>query len=170
VNQKLLAMMNDTEQALVRETTKEQLAKLDEDALIALHTRVRRARDKYSKNYRRQAAGQVVADSARGGASAKNQRTRAKAEVFEQVLADVSRQLAVVARRSAAELRTERLAAARASSGRSSAPARQAKPKPASAPAPKRNTRAQSKTPIDNKRTASTRATGARRQAKRDSR
>jgi len=171
MNQKLLAMMNETEQALIRESAKDQLVLLDEDELLELHTRVRRARNKYSKNYRRQAAGQVAADSSRGAASAKNARTRDKAEVFEGVLADVSRQLAVVAKRSETELRAERLAAARAAKGTPNRAARRsssAAPKAQTAPA--RPTRARQPAPIDTKRAASTRAAGARSQAKRDAR
>ena len=55
----------------------------------------------------------MAADASRAAASSKNQRTRAKAEVFEDALARVSRRLAALARQSAAELRAERLAAAR---------------------------------------------------------
>ena len=45
---------------------------------------------------------------------ATNQRDRGKAEVFELALARVSRQVAVLAGQAAAELKAERLAAARA--------------------------------------------------------
>ena len=98
MNRKLLAMLNDAEQALVREATPDQLAQLDEDELIELHTRIRRARNKYSKLYRRRAGERVKADSSRGRASAANACTRVKAEIFEDVLADVSRRLAAVAK------------------------------------------------------------------------
>ena len=46
---------------------------------------------------------------ARGAASAKNLRTRDKAEVFEDALARVSRRLGALARQQADELRAERL-------------------------------------------------------------
>lgn len=110
MNQRLRAMMNESEQQLLRESAPRRLAKLDEDELLALHTRVRRARTKYATSYRRRAGAQVRAKRARAGASAGNSRTRHKAEAFEEALAVVSRRLAVVAGRSAAMLRAERLA------------------------------------------------------------
>lgn len=113
MNQKLLSMLNDAEQALVREVEPKRLAKLDEDGLIDLHTRVRRARNKYTKLYRQRAGGQVGAKGRRSGASSSHAKTRAKAEIFEEVLSTVSRRLATVARASAAELKAERLAAAK---------------------------------------------------------
>ena len=167
MNKQLLAMMNALEHELLRDVYDGDLGSLDEDDLIELHDRVRRARNKYSKLYRRQAGAQVATDASRAKASAKNQRTRDKAEIFEDALARVSRRLAALARESAAELRTERLAAAR-----------RAGPEPGST-SRRRATgdgavgdvgRSGGKTPASRKRTASTRATGARRQAKRNSR
>lgn len=112
MNQSLLRMLTADEQTLVLATEPKRLDPLDEDALVELHDRVRRARTKYAKLYRRQASAQVRADAARGRASAKNASTAAKAEIFEDALARVSRRLATVARQSAAALRAERLAAA----------------------------------------------------------
>ena len=60
------AMLNESEQALLREIEPRKLRKLDEDELVAVHQRVRRARNKYSKNYRRGAAAQVAKDGGRG--------------------------------------------------------------------------------------------------------
>lgn len=117
MNKKLLAMMNPAEQALVREVYDGDLAALDEDALIDLHTRVRRARNKYSKLYRRRSAAKVKADKGRAKASAANSRTARKAEVFEDALAKVSRRLARVARDESEALKQERLAAARGVKG-----------------------------------------------------
>jgi hypothetical protein len=114
VNKQTRKMLNDTEQELLRLTEADALKELDEDALIDLHTRVRRARTKYTKLYRRRAAAQVSADATRGRASKVNQRTALKAEVFEDALARVSRRLARVAWISADRLREERLQAARA--------------------------------------------------------
>ena len=104
------AMLNDTEKALLRETEPSALAGRDEDALAALHDRVRRARNKYSKLYRRRASAQVGADAARGRAHATHARTVVKAEAFEEALAEVSLHLARAARSSAEALKAERLA------------------------------------------------------------
>ena len=120
MDKRLMAMMNDSEQELVRDVYDGELRSLDEDDLLDLHTRVRRARNKYSKLYRRQAAAKVTSDQSRGTASAANQRTARKAEVFEDALAKVSNQLARVARAQADELKKERLDAARAAKSPSS--------------------------------------------------
>ena len=166
MNQTLLSMLNDAEQQLLREVEPERLQELDEDELLDLHTRVRRARTKYTKLYRRRAAAQVEADASRGRASAVNVAPRTKAEIFEGALATVSRRLAAVARQSAADLRAERLSDAR---GDSPAGRATAATGPAEKPATKRGDDA-TRSPISRKATASTRAAGSRRQAKRDRR
>jgi hypothetical protein len=112
--QALLGSLTGKEQLLVVETEREQLAELDEDDLVELHTRVRRMRDKYVSMYRRNSAGRVDELGGRGFAFKKGGRDRAKAEVFEDALARVSRSLAAAARASARALRAERLAEARA--------------------------------------------------------
>jgi hypothetical protein len=175
MKQSLLAMLNDTEQSLVREGEPARLAQLGEDDLLELHARVRRARTKYTKLYRRRGAARVSKDASRGRASSTNQKTAAKAEIFEDVLARVSRRLATVARATAAELRAERLDAA--SKGRAgsvsrtrSKPGRGAGARAGGKAAVKRGGDNQLRSPIAQKETASTRATGKRRQAKRDSR
>ncbi len=172
MNQKLLAMLNEAEQELIRETEPGRLAELDEDELLDLHTRVRRARTKYSKLYRRRAGKQVAAEASRGRASAANARTRVKAEVFEDALAAVSRRLAAVAKASAAEIRAERLAAARGERAGSAAPATPAAPSGGGSRsrAVKRGGDDSLRSPVAKKATASTRAEGKRRQAKRDGR
>ena len=147
-----------------------QLRKLDEDALVELHTRVRRARNKYSKLYRRRASERVRKDGGRAKASVVNQRTLVKAEVFEDALAQVSAQLAKVAAQSARDLRDERLATASSGQGsRAQAPvpaARASKKagRTTSKPAAKR------RTPISKRASASSRASTRRHQAKRASR
>jgi len=167
VNRAAIATLSLPERLLIEQTEPKALAALDEDQAGDLLLQVRRARNKYSKLYRRQAGSQVVKDASRAKASAKNQRTRDKAEVFEDALARVSRRLAVLARESAAELRTERLAAARrAGAARGSS----SRGRAAADGAVGDVGRSGGKTPASRKRTASTRATGARRQAKRDSR
>ena len=164
-------MLNDAEQELVRAADPAALDQLDEDELAALHDRVRRARSKYTKLYRRRAAQQVGADASRGRASAVNRKAAAKAEVFEEILSVVSRRLAAVAKQAAAELKAERLAAARAVKetgvGGSATPG-----KGKGTPTPVKSARgdAAKRSPARKKATASTRAAGKRAQARRDSR
>lgn len=155
----------ESERVVLLETDKPRLLSLEEDDLIALHTRVRRARDKHVKLYRRQARARIADMGGRGTARPANLRNLEKAELFEDALSRVSRQLAVAARRSAAELKAERLAAARAirASGPPKPPAAHAAPAP-------RAPRAEPPTPVQLKQRAATQAAGARKQAKRDSR
>jgi len=173
MNASLLAALNDAERLLVAQTERAELAALDEDAAIALEARIRRARDKYVGQYRRAASARVVEHGARGRAAPENQQAALKAEAFEEALARVSRRVAVLARQSAAELRAERLAAARA--------ARHAQGPGTPGPAPvggrkgpavagERTGDRALRSPASQKRRASTRAAGARQQAKRDSR
>ena len=112
MKKRVLNSLTELERNLVAETEKQAMAELDEDALLELHTRIRRARTKYVKLYRRQASAQVETQGGRGKAFPKNQRSRDKAEIFELALARVSRRVDVLAKRSAAELKAERLAAA----------------------------------------------------------
>jgi len=51
----LLNSLTESELMLIRETERDQMVGLDEDALVDLHTRIRRARNKYVKLYRRTA-------------------------------------------------------------------------------------------------------------------
>ncbi|GAA2526237.1 hypothetical protein [Pilimelia columellifera] len=167
----LLGSLTEAEQGLVRETDRDSLVALDEDRLVELHTRVRRARDKHVKVYRRRAATRVGEVGGRGKARPKNTRDAGKAEIFEDALARVSRRLAMAAQASARALKAERLAEATAArdtappatSRRSVAPAGRPvaaagrPPRPADAPQRR-------------KQHAATRAAGARRQARRDSR
>jgi hypothetical protein len=170
----LMHTLNDADNDLIRETERARMAELDEDALVDLHKRVRRARNKYVKRYRREAAGNVQEKGGRGKARPKGKHNAAKAEVFEDALSRVSRQLAAAARRSAQDLRAERLAAARASqpAGPARAPgprtAKKASARKATSSTADRDARA--RTPATTKRVASSRATGARRQARRDNR
>ena len=167
MNNQIWGMLNATEQQLLREVEPAALARLDEDELAALHDRVRRARNKYSKLYRRRAGAQVGRDATRAHAHEQHARTVAKAEAFEDALATVSRQLAKVAQASARELRAERLAAARGAGKPGAKPAKKqaAAKKRASRPAQQKR-----KTPAKKRARAATRSTNARRQAKRDAR
>jgi hypothetical protein len=161
----VLNSMPDTERMLVAETDRDAMAGLDEDELLELHQRIRRARTKYVKNYRRAASAAVSARGGRGRSYPQNRRDRDRAEVFEEALARVSRRLGVVASESAKALKAERLEAARsdgAGPARSTATA-------GTAPATGR-ARTARKTTGGVKKDASSRSQGARRQAKRDAR
>jgi hypothetical protein len=170
MNASLLAVLNDAERLLVVQTERAELAALDEDAAIDLEGRIRSARNKYVGQYRRGASARVAEQGARGQARPENQRAAMKAEAFEEALARVSRRVAVLARQSAAELRAERLAAARA--GRQA----HGPSVPGAVPAARgegpgiRTGDRALRSPASNKRRASTRAAGARQQAKRDNR
>ncbi len=158
-----IGSLSEPERALVAETTREHLRELDEDALISLHDRIRRARNKFVGQHRRDASRQV---GAKGARSAAPRRDASKAEIFEDALARVSTALAAAARRSAAELKAERIAATPKQAVRPAArPA-----KAASAATPKTTGRARTKQPVERKSVAASRATGARRQAAKDTR
>ncbi len=148
---------------LVDETRRDNLATLDEDQLVALHTRVRRARDKHVQLHRREVGTAVGLKGGRGAASGAPRRSASKAEVFEAALSRVSAALAKAARQSAAELRAERLAAARR------APAKKAgaKKRAAKKKSPASSRPAGAKKPRPHKKAA---AQGKARQAKRDAR
>lgn len=174
MNASLLAVLNDTERLLVAETDRDNLTALDEDAAIELETRIRRARNKYVGQYRRGASARVADRGGRGIARPENTQARTKAEAFEEALSRVSRRVAVLARQSAAQLRAERLAAARATKqGRGPAGPGAPPPTPdgagTAAGAEVAAARAL-RSPRTEKQRAGTLAMGARRQAKRDSR
>jgi len=154
----LLGTLGEAELAVVREVQPDRLIGLDEDELLALHARARRHRDKYVKQYRRQAAASIDPAGGRGKAHARNSRARAKAELFENILASVSRLLALAAQASADALHAERLADEQERSP----------PAKVTRLAPQRPT-TRPDSPDLRKRRASTRATNARRQARRDS-
>jgi hypothetical protein len=165
----LRRMLNQSEWDLLRETEPARLRKKSEDDLVELHTRVRRARNKYSKLYRRRASAQVKRDAARGKASATHQRTARKAELFEDALGRVSAKLAKVAQASADQLRKERLAAARAAKGGQAKS--KAKGKPSKQSSSKgRTAKKKQRTPVRKRAAASSRAATKRKQAKKDSR
>jgi hypothetical protein len=173
MNASLLAVLNDTERLMVAETDRDKLAELDEDGAIELETRIRRARNKYVSQHRRTASAAVAEHGGRGKARPENKTSAMKAEAFEEALSRISRRVATLARQAAAQLRGERLAAAKAArQGRGPAA-------PAAEPAARRRGPAVTGQPTGDralhspagaKRRASTRAIGARRQAKRDNR
>src|SRR6478735_4732975 len=141
---------------LVRETEPARLAELSEDELIELHQRVRRARTKHVGLYRRQASARVAAKGSRGAARPANRLNADRAEVFELALARVSARLGVVARAAAADLKAERLAAAR-------------EVRAGTGPGSVASTAGAASVP-SSKRGASSQSQGARRQARKDSR
>jgi hypothetical protein len=157
-------MLSDAEKELVLAARPKQLRKLDEDELLALHKRVRRARNKYAELHRRRSSEQVRKDRARGKASKKHRRTAAKAEVFEEVLAKVSQRLAVEARRSSEALKQERLAAA--APRHDGAAARERSPKRHGSGAGQ-SRRARGRRPVERRRSASERAAKRRHEARR---
>ncbi|MFD6897646.1 hypothetical protein ACFWB0_24310 [Rhodococcus sp. NPDC060086] len=162
---KLVNTLSEDEFVLVQETKKSQITELTEDDLIDLHTRIRRARNKYVKLYRRSGADKVGKKKSRASGRAANQRNAGKAEVFEDALARVSRRLATVARQSALELKEERLALARSDSPESPA-GTEGKGKVKSAGKARADSTRDSSG--RKKYEASSIAKGARRQAKKD--
>jgi hypothetical protein len=122
-------MLTETEKKLLRDTEPSALRDLDEDGLATLHDSVRRARNKYSKLYRRRARERVAKDAARGRAHDVNVRTARKAELFEDALARVSRQLARAAAEAAQQLKAERLQAAQRGGSKPPAASRRTAPK-----------------------------------------
>ncbi|MEV0890591.1 hypothetical protein [Promicromonospora sp. NPDC050262] len=161
-----LWVLKDDELDLVRELEPKRLKALDEDDLLDLHRRVRRARNKHVKNYRRKAARNVEELGARGKAAPKGGKSRWRAAAFEEALSVVSGRLAHVAHVQAEALKDERLAQARA--GKSSGPG--SADRPGGTKVGPGRARSHQKTTGGKKRDASTRAQGARRQGKRDSR
>lgn len=161
-----LWVLSDPERDLVREVEPERLALLDEDGLLELHKRVRRARNKHTTNYRRKAARSVEEAGARGEAHPKGAKSRLRAEVFEEALSVVSTELAGRAHATAEALKTERLAAAR--EGRGTGPDSVTSHEGGVADAGR--ARSHEKTSGGIKRDASSQSQGAKRQAKRDSR
>jgi len=166
------AVLNETEKLLIGETDRKALAALDEEAAIELQTRIRRARDKYVSQYRRTASARVAEHGGRGRARPENAHAAHKAEAFERALSQVSRRVGVLARESAAALRAERLALARAAKQRDWPAAGEMVPRqrrigPA-APANRTGDRAL-RNPASERDRAQTLAAGARQQARRDS-
>lgn len=160
-----LWVLSRSEQDLIREVEVDRMASLDEDGLIALHKRVRRARNKHTTNYRRKAAAHVGEAGARGAAHPRGAKSRLRAEAFEVALAQVSETLATRAKAEAEELRAARLAAAQA--GRGTGP--ETSTPGTGAVSGEGRARSHETTTGGLKRDASSRAQGSRRQAKRDS-
>lgn len=162
-----LDLFSAAEQTLLVHTERERLAELSEDELDELLTRVRRARTKYTKLYRRQSADLVAAKSSRSGTATSNQRTKRKAEILEDALARVATALGAAARATAKELKTERLTAARAAKG---SPVTQGAATASKTTAATKRGKPASGRSTSKARQASRKSSGARSQARRDSR
>jgi hypothetical protein len=172
MDESLRAVLTEAERLMVDETDRDALNLLDEDGAIELETRIRRARNKYVGQYRRSASAAVAEQGGRGKARPGNTRALAKAEAFERSLSSVSHRVSVLASKSAAELRAQRLAAAKAAkqddwpgAGERVPRQRRQGPQGTAEPTGERALR----NPASEKARAGTLAAGARRQAKRDS-
>ena len=159
-----LHLFSASEQTLLVATERPRLEQMSEDELDDLLSLVRRARNKYTKLYRRQSAASVQSAGKRSASGSSNQRTLRKAEIFEDALARVARALATAARVQRDELKAERIAAARGESGAPSRTGRRPAGTSGSAQTGNRGGH------VTKRRAASTTATGARNQARRDSR
>ncbi|MHA7196099.1 hypothetical protein ACX800_20270 [Paenarthrobacter nitroguajacolicus] len=141
-----------------------RLELLDEEGLLQLHKRVRKARNKHTTNYRRKAADEVLEAGGRGAAANKSDKARARALVFEEALSIVSTELARVAHEAAEELKDERLE--RAGADKSTGPKSSGTGTKSTTTSGR--TRSHQKTTGGVKRDASSRSQGAQRQAKKD--
>ena len=169
-----LALFSADEQTLLVATEPARLALMSEDELGDALLLVRRARNKYSKLYRRQASATVSEVGRRAATQSQNLRTLRKAEIFEDALARVSRAYATAAKAAATQLKSERLALAKAAT--TPAPAAPKAAKSTAKPAQTKGTTASGRGVVPASATASparrgsSKAQGAKRQAKRDSR
>src|SRR5688572_14542867 len=160
-----LWVLKDKELDLVRKLEPERLAGLDEEGLLRLHKRVRKARNKLVDKYRRKAAERVVESGGRGKAAPSSNKARLRASVFEEALSVISTELARVAHEEAEALKDERIARAR--EGRGTGP--EVSPSTPGGVASSGVAREHAKTTGGTKRDASSQAQGKKRQAKRDS-
>jgi len=85
------------ENSLIDESQVHALARMDEESLKGLQSRLRRARDKHFSLLRRQGAARVEAKGSRGAAQPANERSNEKVEIFDEALARVSERLDDVA-------------------------------------------------------------------------
>ncbi|CAN5535961.1 hypothetical protein BH23ACT3_BH23ACT3_18630 [soil metagenome] len=160
-----LSLFNDKKQTLLVATEPSRLKEMSEDELDDLLTLVRKARNKYNTQYRRQGRESVDSAGKRSATATSNQRTLRKAEIFEDALARVARSLSAAARAQRDELKAERIAAARGERGSAARkPAGRARNESGRAQTARRGDH------VTERRAASTRAKGARNQARRDSR
>ena len=81
------------ENSLIDESEPRALARMDEESLKELQSRLRRARDKHFSLLRRKGAARVEAEGSRGAAQPANERSNEKVEIFDEALARVSQRL-----------------------------------------------------------------------------
>lgn len=81
------------ENAMIDETSARALAKLDEDGLKDLLSRLRTARDKNFSLLRREGAARVGAEGGRGTAAQANEKRSEKVDVFDEAVARVTERL-----------------------------------------------------------------------------
>jgi hypothetical protein len=169
-----LALFSANEQTLLVATEPARLALMSEDELGDALLLVRRARNKYSKLHRRQGSATVGEVGRRAATQSQNLRTLRKAEIFEDALARVSRAYAGAARAAATQLKSERLALAKAATVTPAAGPKAAKSTVKSSQTKGRTASGKGVVPASATaspaRRGSSKAQGARRQAKRDSR
>jgi len=113
-----ISLFTQKEQTLLFDTENRRLKDLDEDTLATLLSRVRRARKKYTDLDRRQSVDAMKGTGRRAATSSSNGRTRRKAEVMEDAVARVARQLGRAAQATANELKRERIEAAKRSTSK----------------------------------------------------
>ena len=163
-----ISLFTPTEQTLLVDTEPKRLDGMNEDELVALLSRVRRARNKYSDLHRRQGAAAVRDTGKRYAATTSNERTLRKAEIFEDAVSRVARYVSRTARANANAVKAQRVAEATSGGGGSrTSPEKATKKtaKPANARASKR-----SQDVVSGKRVGSTSAATKRSQSKKDSR
>ena len=105
--------LNGQERDLIRETEPARMGELDEDELIRLHSRIRRARKKHQKTI----DGRPAPVSKSTAAEAPPAETLAQPRKSSRTRSHVSRLLEKLASEAAETLKQERLAAARANRG-----------------------------------------------------
>jgi len=166
MNKSDLALFSKKEQELLVETESDRLDKLNEDDLVDLLGRTRRARNKYSDLHRRQGARTVRTTGSRAAAGQSNERTARQGEIFEDAVSRVARYVSREARASSNHLKEQRLAAAKTSKKKP-----KSRQKPSSTPRPAGTKRSKRDTAIVNPaRVGATSARNKRSQGKRDSR
>lgn len=114
-----ISLFTPAEQTLLFDTEARSMADLGEDELGNLLNRVRRARKKYTDLDRRQSVEAIKKSGRRAASDSSNERSRRKAEVFEDAVSRVARQLSRVARANANELKRTRIEAAKRSKAKS---------------------------------------------------
>jgi hypothetical protein len=84
------------ENSLIGATHPDALARMDENALRELQSRLRQAREKNFSLLRRQGAARVDVEGARGAAQPANEKRGEKVDVFDEALARVNQHLEAV--------------------------------------------------------------------------